>query len=395
MDERYKMNDKLTDTEKFSIMSRAYTDKYVGYEEFAKVIKVGRSTVHNWEQRNTTNINGKSKSEICNIFNLQYTVWTDKFEDEVNFEKSLNDYQKINEPITPNHKETLAKKIIGEVKTITENEASILDELSQHKTINITSLKLTNITPIFLFELAQLLKNKRQIKEALSVTKLIEQAPATYKYTHHNKIQHLKAILLSDDSLKKWDEAIHILRLLYSSGHYHLQEPEVITLMASNFKRKALSDYNGWITKEHIDKELLFRAFSLYHDAYQIKDSQSRYYDAINIAYLDNIIDTIEPDHTDKQAIQDLYNELSEKWTPDSSNWWEVSSKAEFLMLIDQAELAISEVSFFLESQKVKSFDIESTLRQLEMYLHFVDDENAQVFYDFLAQSWECININV
>ena len=81
MDKRYEMNDVLHDTEKFSIMARVYPSLYQGYEEFAKKITVGRSTVHNWEQCRTKTINGKAKSKICDIFNLQFTIWTDKFED--------------------------------------------------------------------------------------------------------------------------------------------------------------------------------------------------------------------------------------------------------------------------------------------------------------------------
>lgn len=393
LDKRYEMNDILNDTEKFSIMARVFHNQYKGYEKFAKMINVGRSTVHNWEQRKTKTINGKAKSQICDIFNLQFTIWTDKFEDEINFENSLYDYQKVNEPITPNDEEIITRKIVGEVKALSKNEVALLDELAQHKTINISLIELTHMTPMFLFEYAHLLKNKKQIREALSVIQLIEKIPGTYKYTHYNKLQHLKAILLSDETFKKWDEAIHILRLLYSSSHYHLQEPEVITLMASNYKRKALNDTNGWVNANTIDKDLLFKSFSLYHDAYNIKDIQSRYYDAINIAYLNNIIDSIEPDFTDKLAIKELYSELLQAWTPSPSNWWEVSSKAEFLVLIDKLDLSLSEISFFLESNNVEPFEIESTLRQLEMYLHFVNDKNAQVFYTYLQESWEALNI--
>ena len=385
------MTDALTDTNKFSIIVRMYASIYEGYEKFSEKITASRATIHNWEQCNTKTINGKAKSEICDIFNLQYTIWTDKFYDEINFEHSIQDYHKINKVVTINDEEVIAKKIVGEVKSISRDEATLLENLSQNKTIIVSTIELTNRTPIFLFEFAQLLKNKKQIKEALFILQLIDKTQGIYKYTYHNNIQHLKAILLSDDVLKKWDEAIHILRLLYSSSHYHLQEPEIITLMASNFKRKALSHKEEWIDKEHIDKELLFRAFSLYRDAYKIKDTKSRYYDAINIAYLNNIIDAIEPEFTEKQVIKELYKDLTREWKPEASTWWEVSSNAEFLMLIDKPKIAISEIEFFLESEKIEPFYIESTLRQLKMYLHFVDDENAKVFYDYLMKSWETL----
>ena len=55
------MTDALTDTEKFSIMARVYRDIYMGYDAFSKQLSVGRSTVHNWEQRKTENINEQAK----------------------------------------------------------------------------------------------------------------------------------------------------------------------------------------------------------------------------------------------------------------------------------------------------------------------------------------------
>jgi len=381
------MTDALTDTEKFSIMSRVFYDIYEGYEQFSQKITAGRSSVHNWEIRKTKNINSKSKSEICDIFNLQATVWTDTFYDEINFEHSLHNYRRITQKHTNIQIEF---KILGDIKDLSPQESSHLNNLKKNSFIKIDKLDIEKHSSNFLFELAKLLKNKKQIVDALSIVESIISSRTAFSYKYYQELQHLKAILLSDDTYKQWDDAIHILRLLYISK-YHLQESEVITLTASNFKRKALASNSGWKEKANIDTDQLLNAFTLYQEAYHLKDISSRYYDAINIAYLSNIIDMIEPKYADTEPIKALYNELKSKWTPDDSNWWEVSSNAEFLMLIGKPHQAEVEIANFLESNEVKPFEIESTLRQLEMYLHFVDDHNAQSFYNFLMESWKAL----
>jgi len=384
------MTDALTDTEKFSIMTRVFYDIYEGYEQFSDKVSASRSSVHNWETRRTKNINSKSKSELCDIFNLQATVWTDAFYDEINFEHSLHNYQKI----TPKHTNTkntrIESKILGNPRELSPQESSYLNSFKESPSIDIGTIDTTKYSSGFLFELAKLLKNKKQIAAALSMVEEIVSSRTTFSYRHYQELQHLKAVLLSDDTYKQWDEAIHILRLLYASK-YHLQEPEVITLTASNFKRKALASDHGWKRRTEIDINQLLNAFSLYKEAYHLKEISFKYYDAINIAYLSNIIDMIEPEYADIEPTKALYEKLKSQWTPNNANWWEVSSNAEFLMLIGEAELAKSDISYFLDSHRVKPFEMESTLRQLEMYLHFVDDGNAKIFYDFLMQSWEAL----
>jgi len=57
--------------------------------------------------------------------------------------------------------------------------------------------------------------------------------------------------------------------------------------------------------------------------------------------------------------------------------------------LLGKTDLAISKINDFLgfEYNANNKFNIESTLRQLEMYLHFVDDANGREFYEYLVES--------
>jgi len=270
------MSDALTDTEKFSIIARVYADIYEGYEKFSIKIGAGRSTVHNWEKRETKNINSKAKSEICASFNLLFKIWEDEFTDEVNFEQSLKTYKNIAKPLDKEISIEIESKVLGKRRDLTAAEESTLTSLAENSCIDLSKMDYKKHTSNFLFELAILLKNKKQIKDALAILQHILSSTTTYRYTHHNKIQHLKAVLLSDDTYRKWDEAIHLLRLLYASG-YHLQEPEVTTLMASNFKRKALSSSKGWKKKTELDSSQLAESYTLYKEAYALKEDHLKY----------------------------------------------------------------------------------------------------------------------
>ncbi len=393
--------DMLTQQEKFAIMTIVFNDIYVHYEVFAQKLGVGATTINNWERRHGKNIQQPTvKAKICELFSLQPTVWTDEFENEIEFENALPTYHKIKRK---DGDEDIISDIILDTKNkLTAQEEDLIVELSQQNAIVYPIDDIEKKTPIFLFELTQLLKSKNQIRDALNLLDVIRSNPSSFRYTYHNKIEHLKAILLSHSQLKKYDEAIEILTLLYSASQYHLQEPEVLTLLASNYKRKALSDpsnNNEWIDKKLIDAELLTKAITIYYESYGNKEDKEKYYDAINLAYLLKIADSLELELDELEEkigaieVERLYKELSLHWRVDDRKWWEVSSDAEFLMLLGKTDLAISKINDFLEFKydPKNTFNIEATLRQLEMYLHFVDESNAKKFYEYLVESLKCI----
>jgi len=68
----------------------------------------------------------------------------------------------------------------------------------------------------------------------------------------------------------------------------------------------------------------LVASATLYKEAYNLKKRNEKYYDAINLAYLYNIIDAIEVEYANTQDIEELYSELSKIWKVDDSKWWEV-----------------------------------------------------------------------
>ena len=382
----------LRDNEKLQVIAKVYSDIFVNKEHFAKLIGVGRSTVYEWfkEDKRVT-FNTKSKSKISQTFGLLDTVWSEQYRLVEEFEKRLNDYKKIEHPSTD-----IDRWILVNLKEIdTEDNQMSIERLSLNEIDVLLSDRMKNRSASFMFEVAQKLKSQDRVHKALEVLGWIEEQKSSFWYIHENRIRHFKAVLLSHEQIQAWDEAIDILRSLYHGSNYHLKEPEILTLLASNYKRKAL--YSPIDTKKYrelneVDMELMTSALCLYEDAYKLKPDNAKYYDAVNIAYLYNIIDTIEKEYANKKTeITSLYKELSMIWRIDKSSWWEVGSDAELLMLLGEVDLAIIKIGDFLENYSVKEFDIKTTIRQLELYIHFSDDINAKRFLKFLKESFSYI----
>jgi len=381
---------KITDTQKFAVMTEKYNNLYKGYLEFSNKIGVSKSSVNEWERRIERKIGHKSKTQICKVFNLNYKVWTDEFFDEKTFRETLYTYKEITDDIL---KTRLDTKMVGKKAILVGNEEDELEELKNQSSIKIDYNKLHAKSQLFSFELIPLLIENNQIEDSFKIIDFLQNSNSTFALYYYNQIEYYKAIIYSHSKVRKWDEAIEILRFLYSVSNYHLQKPELITLMASNYKRKALTidaDYD-WCNKENIDLDLISNAIVLYNEAYKYKTYDQKYYDAINLAYLYKLLDSFDGNTEIKNnySIKNLYNDLTLKWKYNRNDWWETSTKAEFLTLLGNTKEAIFEIEHYLEQNKVKKFDIETTLRQVSMCIHFCNDYYVQQFHTFLKESWK------
>jgi len=385
--------DRLSDSEKFVVILQKYAHEYTTQKELAKEMGIPKQAISDWK-KNIRTIRINNRNSISKRFQLNDMIWIESFDDAVNFEEKLDNYRIKVKSIADRSKNLFSSiNIISPTSQITLNEQQLIDNFSKEKCIDIAQLTLIEMSSMSLFEIAKLFKQNSQIDEALEVLEIIEKKEGSFKYSHHNQIEHLKAILFSHETLQNWDKSIDILRLLYVAN-YHLEEPEIITLLASNYKRKALYSSNRderWILPTQIDLNLLSSALILYREAYEAKKGQKRYYEAINFAYLYSMIELLEGEEPTFSELKEMYTELMAEWSVISSDWWEVSSHAEFLMLTGQIELAIHNITVFLEEQSLDIFNIETTLRQLELYLHFTKDTNAEQFYNYLQESWKYI----
>jgi transcriptional regulator with XRE-family HTH domain len=375
---------------RFEQITLEYPKVFINQKDFSKRLGYSSSsTVNNWLNGKSTKINAKNRAKICAIFGLSDAIWTDDFNTKRYFRSCIKNYKLITEKKNNN----IDSLIFDPLVNMTAQEQKILEEKLDEKILSIETI--TNKTPSFLFAFAKKLKRDNKITKSLEVIDILQNSSSSYKYTHYNQIEHFKAILLSHNKIKKYDQAIDILKRLYSSAKYHLEEPEIITLIASNYKRKSLGDIydRDLISKDKVDLDLLVASATLYKEAYNLKKRNEKYYDAINLAYLYNIIDAIEVEYANTQDIEELYSELSKIWKVDNSKWWEVISNAEFLMLLGKTDIAILKVNEFLEFEEITStFDMTTTLRQLKLYIHFTQDRNAIKFYDYLKTSWEILS---
>jgi len=225
------------------------------------------------------------------------------------------------------------------------------------------------------------LKKKENIHDALKVIEKLLKYKSYYVYNRYNEILLFKAVLLSHNKVRQFDEAIDILKLLYSAMKYHLENPEVLTLLGSNYKRKAFYDEEGNLrTKDDIDMGYIRLSLQNYEQALKIR-SVERYYDAINIAYLKKILFNI-----DKNEVEEL-RKAEANWTPNETNWWEMATHAEFFMLSGDFKNAKLIITTFLEKETTDPCDISSTLRQIQLYQQAApEDKIAQKFHAYIVE---------
>jgi len=303
-------------------------------EVVKKVYNKGSQTVNTWEKNQTKNIpKSEIKKNLARMFGMRYEIWEKDYLDIQSFKKDLKILQK---PTDKEEENPLDKKILGEIVPLSLAEESEYEFISQVKPIQIPA-NLVNFSANFIYRLAFLLKDNEQVTDALYVLEVLERKVEPFIFYYRKEIQHLKAILLSHKDIQRWDDAIIQLCYLYADG-YHFKNPEILTLLASNYKRKALYHPNGTLNhKEQVDINLLQEANDLYEDAYELSE-EDKYYPAINRAYIMLIIDAIEGNRDKTQIEQEInriYTELVKNGFPtDSKDWWQITTQVEFLVLM-------------------------------------------------------------
>jgi hypothetical protein len=324
-------------------------------------------------------IHAAKKEKICAAFGMEYNVWEDHFYTQQEFLNRLDDYRIITNA-------TVEELVIGEVSDMPEEEKGLLTQLGEQKPIPLPG-NLRTFSPAFIWALVKKLKSNNQAEDALYALGVLA-SNERFEYLYYGAIHHLKAVLLSHDDIQKWDDAIRELRFLYKVVKYHLQDPEIITLMASNFKRKALYHAFGVLNHpDQVDVDMVAKALSLYRESYAIKLPENRYYDAINIAYLIAILRHIEGGASEDDIfneIRELYDKTMQQWSPDADNWWEVSTQMEFMVLLKDLDGAAKIFELYEQQHAPMDFEIHATIRQLELFVHFTQDISAQEFLTFL-----------
>lgn len=352
------------------------------------IINNGTKAVHNWQNTKKSIKRGRIQQEsirrkISDIFDLNYDVWMKSCNSVQDFEKIVDQYKKPTKNNDP-----LDDLVIGDIDRMPVAEEDELYFLLQSLPIEVPG-DIESFSPEFLFKLVEYLKINSQIDDALYVIDILLKSREPFKYKYKNTIMHHKAIFLSHDSIKNWDDAIDILLDLYSASRYHFHEPEIVTLLASNYKRKALYNTQGDFNKpEDVNLDLLAKSLSLYYEAYELKENQEKYYDAVNIAYLTLILHNLEEETEDKksfseikQEVSQLHHDLQKVWQIDENDWWQIASSIEFYLL--QGNSLGVELEYDKAPQP-EPFEADATLRQLMLYMHFCpNDTQVNEFLNF------------
>lgn len=365
-------------TEYCHLKDRApYDWKYLSDEEREK--KIG--------DRDDSSVQEKNRTNLCKYLKLKETIWVDKFISIEDMKNKFEDYRK---------KIDFSEFIhIDNFKT-TKEEENLLINHKQNKKLLLKKKLFDLYSTEFLFKLANIYLKNNFAREALEIIDYIETVNSDFKYIYQKEIKHFKALCYSHNSIKDWESAIHLLREMYFDDSY-IDNIETLTLLASNYKRKALSSKqkdNMWCNINEIDEALLLESMRFYHRIYWQKKIDN-YYDGINLYYLGKISDEINmwnKSNSDKKIYDEIAKHARKNFNPKSNNWWESITKIEFLMLDGNTKEAISDFNMLYDNIDIKPFEIDATIRQIEMYTHFVDDKSAKKVLQVLKDARESIS---
>jgi len=340
-------------------------------------------------------INKNNRKKFEDFFNIKHEFWIAHFTgiDDIrnNLKTYINNIQEETDTLKKHNKlETFLHKPIEYKLSLAEEQ--ILEDLKQQKKIG--DVNLSEKSPHFIFLLSKLLKSKDQAKKAIDTLQFLNTMDTNYKRKKENylKIHKILAECYSHKDINEWDKAIDILLHLYEL--YGDEEPEIMTLLGANHKRKALSNQKTgeWYDIDNVDYNLLYYSVRMYEKAMLLKNNE-QYYEAINILYYDKILEKLESKiFTEDEEVDEILNQTTfqkalkilQNYEFDTTNPWEAFTYAEYKIFEGYPDVAISIFNDFFEQGNTHSFDISTTIRQMEMYTHFTDDKNFKKVVEYL-----------
>jgi class 3 adenylate cyclase len=231
-------------------------------------------------------------------------------------------------------------------------------------------------TPGMLVEGVQLLVECGEYQQAVAMVAELEgysmevEGITLHPMRHNRRLLKLKANALT--RLSRYDEAADIVYGIWQSGAC---DSDSLSMIAAQYKRRALFGQNESIVKDDINYQLLHRAKNLYIEAFRknIED----YYPAINAAYLYRMLGGSEKGRGTKLAAY-----IATSWRQiQGENWWIDATLAEAELLVDDFERALPRFEEALERHKPSVFERESTRTQILSYstVSGLADELAEI----------------
>jgi hypothetical protein len=341
---------------------------------------LNESTIREWlkdDENSTKTISIGKKEQIAKKLKVDtqrlWSKWEDKSLLENYLKSNSSDRLSIFTKIDKNYKKTISS----------DDEVEFLKNIKDLPDIELVAdlpeYDLTNISVALLIEFAQYLLDISLPQEAIYVLSFTsDKEEAILDDDIFIQINKIRAISLSDDQMKKFEEAKNILLeivMRYQCKNKDEDQIEIMRLLAANYKRLALYDENGKLfSKQNINKDYLLKSLERYEALCETNPND--FYASINLAYLYKMFFARDTDKIDK--LKTLLQTIKSNWNPDFDNWWGLVSQIEFLILEGRHHQA-SEMTNRIEdlSKSPSISDINSTIRQLDIYLHFTNDAGA------------------
>ncbi|MZP31008.1 hypothetical protein GTO91_14920 [Heliobacterium undosum] len=236
-------------------------------------------------------------------------------------------------------------------------------------------------TGAFIVALANTCKSFGLYNEAIAY---IEEAEKTetlvdgikvFPYRHKKDVRKLKANCLT--RVGRYEDAADIVYGLWQSG---VRDSDTLSMLAAQYKRRALYGDGTVVAKASINKNLLCRARDLYLEAFRINIED--YYPAINAAYLYKIIAGIELGRGNRLAlyILDVWGERR------GEDWWLDSTLAEAEMLLENYEDCITGFQEAIERHKPDAFQRKAVHEQISLYASLTNQADSTEIIEVLQR---------
>ncbi len=245
------------------------------------------------------------------------------------------------------------KKIIDHLNTSPSKE-KLLEELPK---------ELQKYSGLFIFEIVRVCMKYGIYEQALFYAQELEkwsmptEGINIYPYKQDVKLQKIKANALT--RLAKYEEAANIVYGLYVTGN---KDSDTLSMLAAQYKRRALMDGTTVLPIKKINKDYLNRAVDLYLSAFRLNIDD--YYPAINCAYLYKIDDNETTGKGNKLAAY-IYSAWKNKKGED---WWLDATLAETKLLQGDYEKAFELLNEAVNKHNPTMFNKQSVKEQISIY---------------------------
>lgn len=220
----------------------------------------------------------------------------------------------------------------------------------------------------FLFHAAQVCKRCGLYAKALEYLNILDECTimahqiAINPYRYDIEVLKLKTDCLS--RLRRYPEAAN---LIYGAWQMAPDDSNILSMLAAQYKRRALFGERQEISQEQIDRPMLNRAKNLYLEAF--RRNLDEYYPAINAAYLCKMCRVLG--NQDNGLGSRLAQYIIKAWNTqqDPGNWWLAISLAEAeLVLHDAFEESAAKIANLVSTLNPPWFEKQSTREQIEIY---------------------------